>query len=110
MVIPIPARRASPTTTEGRPPLVGLKMQSDANTEMKSRVNCFSSLLNFNSNESTHVTSYSLIGKSSSIALYKKALSPFVDDVMNNFHFVYVCVAFLRFASDVNTPHNGLKF
>jgi len=38
-----------------RPTLVGLKMQSDANTEIKSRVSCFSSLLNLNSNESTHI-------------------------------------------------------
>jgi len=37
IVIPIPARRASqgPPTTTGRPPLVGLKMLSDANTKMK---------------------------------------------------------------------------
>jgi len=34
---------------------IRIKMQSDANTEMKSRVNCFSSLLNFNNNESTHI-------------------------------------------------------
>jgi len=32
----------------GRPPLVGLEMQSDVNTEMKSWVSCFLSLLNFN--------------------------------------------------------------
>jgi len=73
MVIPIPARRAHP---RGRPPLVGLKMQSDANTEMISRVNCFSSLLNFNSNESerrrTSLNIDSLIGKSLSLTLYKK--------------------------------------
>jgi len=31
------------------------EMQLDANTETKSRVRCFSSLLNFNSNESTHI-------------------------------------------------------
>jgi len=55
MVIPIPARRAYPPP-QGRLSLVELKMQSDANTEMKSRVNCFSSLQNFNSNESTHIT------------------------------------------------------
>jgi len=47
MVIPIPARKASqglPNTTGGdhRWWKMGLKMQSDANTEMKSRVNCFS--------------------------------------------------------------------
>jgi len=35
--------------------LVELKTQSDANTEMKSQVNYFSSLLNFNSNESMHI-------------------------------------------------------
>jgi len=40
MIIPIPARRAHPPP-QGRPPLVGLKMQSDANTEMKSWLNCF---------------------------------------------------------------------
>jgi len=31
-------------------------MQSDMNTEMKSQVSCFSSLLNFNSNELMHIT------------------------------------------------------
>jgi len=41
--IPTPAR------------IAGLKMQSDANTEMKSRVSCFSSLLNFN-NMSRHTS------------------------------------------------------
>jgi len=40
---------------KGRLSLVGFKVQSDANTEMKSRVSCFSSLLNFNNIESTHI-------------------------------------------------------
>jgi len=55
MVIPIPARRAHPPP-HGATNIGGIKMQSDANTEMKSRVICFSSLLNFKSNESTHIT------------------------------------------------------
>jgi len=44
MVIPIPARRPSqvPLTTTGSDYHWGLKMQSDANTKMKSRINCFS--------------------------------------------------------------------
>jgi len=51
-----PALHAEPTHHHrGRPPLVGFKMQLEANAEMKSRVSYFSSLLNFNSNESTHI-------------------------------------------------------
>jgi len=58
MVIAKPARRAHPPQhgATSRPPLVGLKMQSDANTEMKSRENCSLWKWNFNSNESTHIT------------------------------------------------------
>jgi len=60
MVIPIPKRRASqdPTTTPGDNHVhcwYFIKMHSDANMEMKSRVSCFSSLLNFTSNELTHI-------------------------------------------------------
>jgi len=40
-----PCTQGPPTTTEGDHHW--WKMQSDANTEMKSRLNCFSSLLNF---------------------------------------------------------------
>jgi len=36
-------------------PMVGLKMQSNANTDMKSLVSCFSSLLNFSNNELTQI-------------------------------------------------------
>jgi len=46
------ASQGPPTTTGGDHLWWGLEGQSEANTEMKSRVSCFSSLLNFNSNES----------------------------------------------------------
>jgi len=51
-----PCTLGPPTATGGDHYWWDLRlMQSDANTETKSRLSCFSSLLNFNSNESTHI-------------------------------------------------------
>jgi len=61
--------QGSPTTNKRRPSLVGLKIQSDAHIEMESRVNYFSSLLNFI--EMGRSTS-NLKGKSLRITFYKK--------------------------------------
>jgi len=52
---PARKRRKSSPPSQRPTTIGGTYIHSDANTEIKSRVSCFSLLLNFNSNESTHI-------------------------------------------------------